>query len=282
MLAASTAATNGNHVCAIFATGDLICADMNGNRLWAKNLGVPDNHYGYASSLLMFGNLLIIQYDNLNNPRVMALDIATGAERWSKARTERYPNWGSPSIVYVNNTPQLVLIGCPGVIAYNPNNGQQLWRLECLSSEPAASIASANGIVFTATEYAKLTAINAADGTVLWEDNFHLPDTSSPVATPDNVYIATGYGVFAAFDAKTGEFRSEHEFRMGFYSSPVIADGKIYLFDQDGKVHVFTADNDFRLLESFDTGEKTSATPAFTDGKIVVRTEKSIYCVSAN
>ena len=53
-LAASTVATNGQQVCAIFATGDVICADMEGKRLWAKNLGVPDNHYGYASSLLMY------------------------------------------------------------------------------------------------------------------------------------------------------------------------------------------------------------------------------------
>ena len=63
-LAASTVATNGSQVCAIFATGDVICSDMEGKRLWAKNIGVPNNHYGFASSLLMVGNELIIQYDN--------------------------------------------------------------------------------------------------------------------------------------------------------------------------------------------------------------------------
>ena len=65
-LAASTVATNGKYVCAVFGSGDLICADMDGNRVWAKNLGVPENHYGYASSLLAFGNSLIVQYDNGN------------------------------------------------------------------------------------------------------------------------------------------------------------------------------------------------------------------------
>jgi len=282
ILAGSTVAVNGNQVCAIFATGDLICADMNGNRLWAKNLGVPDNHYGYASSLLIFGNSLIVQYDNRNDPRVMALDLTTGAERWSRNRTERSLNWGSPSIANVNNTPVLILIGCPGVTAYNPVNGQQLWRVEALSSEPAASPASANGIVFVATEYSKLTAINAADGTVLWDNIEVLPDTSSPVATADNVYVADPYGMFVAFDAKTGVMRAEHELGIGFYSSPVIADGKIYLINREGKVHIFTSDNSFRLIESFETGEGVYATPAFTDCRIVIRTEKSIYCVAAN
>ena len=282
LLAASTVATNGTHVCAIFATGDLMCADMNGNRIWAKNLGVPDNHYGYVSSLLTFGNLLIVQYDNLNNPRVMAFDIATGAERWSKARTEKQMNWTSPTIVYLNNTPQLVLIGCPGVSAYNPGSGEQLWRVECLSGEPTPSAANANGIVFVATELAKLVAINAADGAMLWDSNEFLPATSSLVATKDNLYMATSYGVVASFDTQTGKLRVEHELGTEFTSSPIIADGKVFLISEDGKVHIFRANDEFNLLDTFETGERTQATPAFTDRMIVVRTEKSLYCVTEN
>ncbi|MQY79405.1 MAG: hypothetical protein GH151_09470 [Bacteroidetes bacterium] len=49
-LAAPTAATNGKVVCAIFATGTILCCDFNGNRIWAKNIGVPQNPYGHASS----------------------------------------------------------------------------------------------------------------------------------------------------------------------------------------------------------------------------------------
>ena len=278
-LAASSVATNGKQVCAIFATGDLICTDMDGKRLWAKNLGVPDNHYGYASSLLTFGNLLIIQYDNEKDARVIALDAATGAERWSKNRPEKV-NWASPMIAQINNTQQLILMGCPSVTSYNPNTGEQLWRVECLMGEVGASACSANGVVYGASEYSKLIAINADDGSVLWDNNDFLPEVASPVATKDNVFIATSYGFVVSFDAQTGKPRVEHELGTGFYSSPVIADGKLFLINSDGKVHIFSADNDFTLLDSFETGEPTVATPAFTDGKIVVRTEKSIYCVA--
>ena len=277
-LAASSVATNGKQVCAIFATGDILCSDMDGKQLWAKNLGVPDNHYGYASSLLIFGNVVIVQYDNQNSPKVVALDLATGAERWSKSRTEKV-TWSSPIIASAGNSPQLVLMGNPAITAYNPNNGEQLWRVECLSGEVGASACSSNGIIFGASEYAKLVAINGTDGSVLWESNEFLPEVASPVATKDNVYLATSYGVIAAFDTQTGELRKEHELNTEFYSSPVIAEGKIYLFSNDGKMHIFSANNDFNLINSFETGEKTFATPAFTDGKIVVRTEKSIYCV---
>ena len=57
-LAVSTAATNGDVVCAIFANGNLVCFDMDGKQKWAKNIGLPKNIYGYSSSLLIYDNLL--------------------------------------------------------------------------------------------------------------------------------------------------------------------------------------------------------------------------------
>ena len=281
-LAASSVATNGKQVCAIFATGDAACADMEGKLLWAKNLGMPDNHYGYASSLLIFGNSLIIQYDNRNSPRVIALDLATGNQRWAKERPEKNLSWSSPIIATVNNRQQLILIGNPGVTSYNPNTGEQYWRVECMSGEPAPSPAYANGIVFAATEYATMTAINAADGSILWRNNEFLPEISSPVATKDNVFVATTYGVIACYDAKSGEITKYVELINSFNSSPIIVEGKIYIISTNGKVYILPAKSDFTLINSFETGEETYATPAFTDKKIVIRTEKSIYCVASD
>lgn len=278
-LAASTVATNGKQVCAIFATGDVICADMEGKQLWAKNLGVPENHYGYASSLLIFGKSLIIQYDNTNIHKVMALNVETGAERWSKTRTDRI-SWSSPIIAYVDGKPQLILMGNPSITSYNPDNGEQNWRVECMSGEVGSSPCSSSGVVYGASEYAKLIAIDAKTGNTLWENDEYLPEVSSPVATKDNVYVVTSYGVIACYNAQTGELRKSHELNTEFYSSPMIVEGKLYITSNDGKMYIFSANNDFNQLNSFETGEKTFATPAFTDGKIVVRTENSIYCVT--
>ena len=122
-LAASTVATNGRQVCAIFATGDVVCADMEGKRLWAKNIGLPDNHYGYASSLLMFGNELIIQYQNNTGARIMALSTANGNQIWSKAGNDKIA-WSSPIIAKLGGKSALVVMGNPAIAAYNPNNGE--------------------------------------------------------------------------------------------------------------------------------------------------------------
>ena len=277
-LAAPTVATNGKQVCAIFATGDVICADMDGKQLWVKNIGIPDNHYGYASSPIVFGNLVIIQYDNRTAPKVMALELETGKQRWVKERPDKI-SWSSPIIATVNNKPQLILMGTPSITSYNPNTGEQYWRVECLTGEVGSSPAASDGIVYGGNEYATLIAINATDGSTLWKNNDILPEVSSPVAAKDFLFVATSYGVVATFHAQTGELVKTMELGTEFYASPVIAEGKIYLSDTDGKMFIFSAKSDFNLINSFETGEKTYTTPAFTDGKIVVKTERWIYCV---
>ena len=71
--AAPTMTTDGIHVFAIFATGDLVCLNFKGERIWALNLGVPQNHYGHSSSLIIYRNLLIIQYDHDGGARLIAM-----------------------------------------------------------------------------------------------------------------------------------------------------------------------------------------------------------------
>jgi outer membrane protein assembly factor BamB len=276
-LAASTVATNGEEVCAIFATGDVICANMEGKRLWAKNIGLPDNHYGYASSLLMYGNTLIIQYQNNSNAKILALSTKNGNQIWSKSAKDKIA-WSSPIIATLGGKSALVVMGNPAIAAYNPGNGAELWRVECMSGEVGSSPASAGGVVYGASEYAKCIAIDGATGETLWEASDYLPECSSLAATKDLVFCATSYGMVCAYDAKTGEVKKEHDLTTPFYSSPVVVDGKVYLFSNSGKVYIFSAST-FDLITSFETGEKTFATPAFTDGMMIVRTDKSLYCV---
>ena len=276
-LAASTVATNGRQVCAIFATGDVICADMEGKRLWAKNIGLPDNHYGYASSLLMFGNELIIQYQNNSGAKILALSTANGNQIWSKSGNDKIA-WSSPIIASLGGKSALVVMGNPAIAAYNPNNGAELWRVECLSGEVGSSPAAADGVVYGASEYSKCIAIDGATGETLWEASDYLPECSSLCATKSLVFCATSYGMVCAYDAKTGQVVKEHDLTTPFYSSPVVADGKVYLFSNTGKVYIFSSSN-FNLIKSFDTGEKTFATPAFTDGMMIVRSDNSLYCV---
>ncbi len=93
--AAATMATDGQNVFVLFATGDIACLDFDGNRRWAKNIGVPDNHYGHSSSLIIYQNLLLIQYDQNSGGRLIALKTVSGDLAYDTFRDVQI-SWSSP------------------------------------------------------------------------------------------------------------------------------------------------------------------------------------------
>ncbi|MCG8699094.1 MAG: PQQ-binding-like beta-propeller repeat protein, partial [Bacteroidales bacterium] len=277
-LAAPTVATDGTCVYAIFGTGDIIAADMNGKRIWAKNIGVPDNHYGHSSSLYVWNNKVFVQFDSNKGGMVMALNAKNGNEVWKTPRSSRI-SWASPILAEVNGKMQLVLSSNPFVAGYDTETGKELWKTDCMMGEVGPSPTYADGLIYAANEYAILVAINVKTGEIIWESDEYLPEVASPIVSKGLLFIATSYGVFACFDAKTGEMYWEHEYDEGFYSSPVIAEDKLYISDMGGVTHVFAVSKEKKVLANSPLGEKLFSTPALDDGHIYLRSNKNLYCI---
>ncbi len=277
--AASTVTTDGKSVFAVFSNGDLIAVDMGGKRQWAKNLGVPDNHYGHSSSLIVFEDKLIVQYDQKKNSKVMALSTSNGEEVWSTVRKVRV-SWSSPVIVNNGGQVEVILAADPCIASYDAYTGKELWKIDCITGEVGPSVAYANGIVFALNEYASLVAIKPGEKPeILWEAYDYLSDVPSPVAYNDLLFVVTSYGAVACYNAKAGEILWEKEFDAGFYASPILADGKIYLMDRKGVMHIFKAEKEYVELATSSLGEKSDASPAFADGRVYIRGEKNLYCI---
>ncbi len=280
-LAAPTMATDGRAVFAIFGTGDVIGLDMSGKRLWARNLGVPDNHYGHGSSLIIYKDKLLIQYDTNRSGKLMALDTQTGTTAWETARSSKI-SWSSPILVNTGSRTEVILTTNPNVNGYDPQTGKELWNIACLSGEVGPSAGYADGMVFAANEYAKLVGIKiGATPEIVWEADEYLPEVSSPLAVNGLLYIATTYGVFACLDAKTGEKHWEQEYGDAFYSSPIYADGKVYITDMSGKTHIVKATKEYQKIGTPELGEKSVCSPVFADGKVYLRGMNNLYCLGA-
>jgi len=277
-LAAPTMTADGKNVYAIFGNGDIIAFDHAGTRVWARNLGVPVNHYGHASSLQTWGGKVFVQYDTSNGCKVMALNAETGKAVWTTARKNEI-SWSSPILAKVNGKIQLILLSNPNLAGYDISTGKQLWSVDCMTGEVGPSPVYGGGLVFAANEYAKMVAVNPTNGSVLWENSDKLPEISSPVYYKDYVYVATTYAVLACVDAKTGVSKWEYEAKAGFYSSPMIASGKLYIFDTSGNAYVFASGAALKLISSPVLGEKVYATPVFSDGRIYIRGVKNLYCI---
>lgn len=277
--AAPTAATDGTKVYAIFANGDIVALDMNGKKVWAKNLGVPDNHYGHSSSLMLVNNKIIVQYDHKSGAKVMALNCETGEKIWTTDRKVKV-SWASPLIVNTGKRVEIMLFAEPNVISYDPETGKENWKIDCTYGEVGPSLAYSDGIVFAMNEYAKLVAIQIGNQPkILWENSDFMSDVPSPVAKDNLLIIPTSYGTVVCYEAKTGTKYWEHDFGVGFYSSPILVDGKIYLIDKKGTMHIFKLDKEFKLIGEPKLGEDCVCTPAFSDGNIFIRAGGSLYCI---
>jgi outer membrane protein assembly factor BamB len=86
--------------------------------------------------------------------------------------------------------------------------------------------------------------------------------------------------VLVCYSAKTGEQIYQQRINdqsIGFSASPVAADGKLYFASEDGEVYVIKAGPKYELLAINPIGEAMMATPAISDGMIVIRGTSHIF-----
>lgn len=289
--APSTAATDGKHVFAIFPNGDVVCFDFAGKELWHRDLGMPVNTYGHASSPVVYGNGLLVQLDQGSSyddgkSVLMALNVDSGATVWQVKRPVG-SSWTTPILIKVGNQDQLITAANPMAIAYNPLDGTEIWRAQCLSGDCAPSPTFGAGFVFTANMGATLTAIrpdmtgDVSKTGIAWTCQDDLPDIVSPLCAEGLLYMVTTEGVVTCLDAKTGKKQWDHNYNAGFHASPVFASGRIYVTENSGKTHVLAAGSTFKELGIASVGEDVRATPAFVGDRVYIRGKSNLFCIGA-
>jgi len=329
--AAPTPVTDGRRVFAIFANGDLVAFDYQGQIAWSHSFGIPENVYGHASSLTMYHpgataglpgsagsaenagqarplngdaggtSLVIVQLDQgaLGKDglsRLYALSAADGSIVWQAERD--VPNsWTSPIIINHDGQDQLITAADPWVIAYDPANGDELWRVDCLRSDCGPSPVYAGGLIQIGNEYCEWSALkpdgtgNITETAVQWTALDGLPDTCCPLAAEGLVFLMPSSGYFTCLDAATGEFLWEQDFTTGFTSSPSLvktpesekspdSPGLVYLFTKRGKAIIGRPTRDgWETVSECSLGEGCVTSPAFQPGRMYIRGEKHLFCI---
>lgn len=85
--------------------------------------------------------------------------------------------------------------------------------------------------------------------------------------------------MFSSYDAKTGELIYQQRLGSSFSASPVAANGRLYLASEDGDVFVVKAGRQYELLSRNVMGQPLMATPALTQGMLIVRGQNVVYAL---
>jgi outer membrane protein assembly factor BamB len=119
---------------------------------------------------------------------------------------------------------------------------------------------------------------------LLWNLDPKTPSNlSSPLLYNGRVYLVKSGGLSSCYDAKDGKTLWERS-RIGnfgdYFASPVAAGGKVFMAGRNGFIVVLEDGRELKVLGKNDIGEEIIATPAISDGRLLVRTRENVICVS--
>lgn len=296
----STLATDGTHLAAIFGSEGLYVYDLKGKLLWKKDLGVldagffmvPDAQWEYGSSPAIHDGMLLIQADIQKDSFLAAFDVKTGTELWRTPRAD-VPTWGTPAVIEANGRKQVVVNGWKHIGGYDLKTGKEIWRLRGTGDIPVPTPIFGHGLIFLSSAHGpgspvyavKPTAtgdISLAEGGtsnehIAWSAAREGAYMSTPLLYGDYLYVVRHQGILNVFNAKTGERAYQQRLAAGaFTASPVANNGRIYIPSEDGDIYVVKAGPVFELLATNKMGAPVLATPAISEGKLLIRTQSHL------
>lgn len=289
--AASTVATDGTRVFAVFASGELGALDFNGALLWHHRLDFSENGYGHASSLAVAGGRVLVQADQgqaeEGKSRLIAYEAASGKVAW-EAKRPVGGSWTSPLILGSGVKARVITSGDPWLMAHDLQTGAEVWRARVLGGELAPSPVAAGEFIVAASPGHALTAVRM-DGQgdvtathVAWKLEQDVPDVPTPVVAGTLLFTASTEGHLFCRETATGAKVWEHAFETEFQATPLLAGDRLYLFSQPGGVFVVQAGREFRQLAAFEMGEEIYASPAVAGGRLFVRTKSALFAIGGS
>lgn len=272
-ISASTLCVDKHRVYAVFATGETFCCTHAGEVAWRRQMPSPEIMYGYASSPLLLGDKLLVQYDMEEMQTLYALSVFTGEILWQTER-EAAMSWSSPTALLRDGKALVFTAGNKTAEVFDAETGDILWQKECMGGEVATSAFAAENAFYFSNAGAFTGAFSAADGEILCRnDSVPAPDVASSVLCAGKYVLFTSGGSMITLDAESGEELHEEVFDNGFYASPVVLQDKIVAVNLDGDLFLVDVSPETPVIEkTFSTGKKIVAIPAFYKGSVIVRT----------
>jgi len=287
--ASATPIVTGDRMFVHFASHGTAALDLDGNIIWQEKIDYNPIH-GTGSSPVLYEDLLIFNCDGSESPFVVALDSATGKERWRTQRPDLAKmkfSFSTPLVIDVKGQHQLVSAGSDLVCGYDPQSGKQLWMVqypEKWSVVPRPVYAG--GLVLISTGYegpAELLAIrpngsgNVTETHVVWRAKRFVPHSPSPIIYDNCVYLISDNGIASCRDLETGDLHWKERVGGTYSASPLLAEERIYFMSEDGRCTVIQAAPKFHELARNDLKERSLASITPTDGALLIRTIEGLY-----
>jgi outer membrane protein assembly factor BamB len=285
----STPAVSGDTVYAVGSDRILRAAALgDGAVRWqvdlAKEFGARPLRWGFATSPLVDGDLVLLEVGAGEGKGVAALDAATGKTRWTALTSGG--SYGSPIAVTLGGIRQYIVAATASrqVVGLN-REGQTLWSYDWAGGTMAMPLLVGENQVFVSASEdvgGALLRIEQQDGqfTVeeVWRNREMKNHFSSSLAYEGYLYGFDG-ATLKCVDAATGE-RQWVQRGLG-KGSLIAADGHLIILSDRGKLVLakatpegFQEAGGFQVLEG-----KTWTAPVLAGGRLYLRDHEKLVCL---
>lgn len=263
-----------------------------GEHVWSADVGARTHGWGTAASPVLYKNLVFINA-SVESESLIALEAATGKEVWRAGGIKQ--SWNTPLIAQTAaGKDELVLAIHGKVLGFEPLSGKRLWNCDTdITWYMVPSPVAADGVVYylggrsgTAALAVRLGGSGDVTSTHrLWTSNTG-SNVTSPVLKDGKLYwMSEKLGIAYCADAATGELHYEQRIQRAgqVYASTLLAGDRLYYVTRSGTTFVVAAKPEFQLLSTnpLRDGTQFDASPAAADDKLLLRSNKHLYCIGA-
>ena len=309
--ASASPVTDGELVWTVTGNGTVSAHDFEGKRRWSTNLqerwGDFGLLWGYASSPVLHGDLLIVQVLHgmkTDEPSyLVAFDARSGEVRWRVERPTDAPKespdaYTTPLVIQREGGQELVVTGGDYVTGHALDTGEERWRVSGLNPRRATnyrivpSAVMVGDVLIAPTRERPVLAIDTGgaepltDEDVRWRwDTRGGPDVPTPASDGTHVFMVDDAGLVTCIVGATGEalWGPERTVEGTVSSSPLLADGKLYVTNEEGITVVLTAGPEFEQLAVNELdGSFTLSSPVAVGDRLYLRTGDFLYCLAVS
>jgi len=303
----STPMVDGDYVYVQSCQGEFQCLQANSGKLiWRINF-VKDfdavfqgergsasgaSRHGYTGSPIIDGNRIFVGVGGTNGASVVCFDKRTGQMIW-KSQND-IPGHSGPVIVQIGGEKQVMCFTAEGVVGMAALDGRLLWRvpIQTRLGWHAVTPVVFEDMVVAASYQAGLIGIRVTHEGNQWKaERAWLQKSlginfSSPVAVGPYLYgLAPGRKLICV-DMRTGEpmWTKTDVFSGSIekdYAAFVVMKDRILILAYNGQLLLIAADpKEFRLIGCVNICGDTWCNPAYSDGRLFLRDEKELKCLS--
>ena len=301
----STPVCDGQRVFVWHGSAGLYCYDLQGKKLWVRDLGEFRHMWGYGTSPILYEDSVILHSGPGKRIVLTAVNSATGERIWEQEepvsgdgeqRDDESPHgsWSTPSMVRVGDQHQLIVVMPTRVNAYHPSTGELIWWCSGLRHK-RGDLAYSSAIVseklcFVTGGYKGPSMAIRLGGAgdlsesehLLWRQEENPQSIGTGVIVDGVIYRPNaGPGTIDCIDSETGDILwSDRAVGGNHWSSMVSVGGLLYATNQDGTTSVFRPNKQqFESVAVNTLGEPTNATPAIAGEHIFIRTNQHLVCI---